>query len=223
MEPADDEVRESLKRMRKWNDGQTLTHSTITDTTSEKHKHAILFDAWIDPRYATTGSMNSCKLKRSAKLSKIFHSPENQEWVDERIQSVTTEAFLEVESAVLSNISVDVVQSLRRARHVPVALALTQKLWTELQSKRKWCERPYFTVLLMNTVLDAVLRLLRSEGLLTIEESIWFQSLFEWNNDDLHNNCILLTDGGGNARIEDILAIINRMHLVRKLHKGKPR
>ena len=64
----------------------------------------------------------------------------------------------------------------------------------------------------MNTVLDAILRLLRSEGLLTKEESEWFSQTFDIDSEN--NVCILPTDGGGNACIFKVLELINGMRLV---------
>lgn len=72
-------------------------------------------------------------------------------------------------------------------------------------------------------MLDATLGILRSAGLFTVDESEWFQCLFGWDNEELvRNKCILLTDGGGNAKITDLLALLNRMHLVRNYAKENP-
>ena len=92
-----------------------------------------------------------------------------------------------------------------------MALALTDELWAKLLTEQEWIDRPYFGLLLINTVLDAILRLLRSEGLLTKDESPWFQNYFDWEPKD--DSCILPTDGGGNADLELLREIVNRMHV----------
>ena len=186
-----------------------LTHKTLVDWP-EKHK--TLFNAWIDPKYATSASMSSPKYRRNEETKKIFNLPENDEWVDAKLASDTTEAFRVIEAAITKNITNDHTRKLRMARHLPVALALTDDLWNELLVQEEWKERPYFSLLIINTVLDSIHRLLRSEGLLTMEESPWFQHNFDCDAED--DMCILPTDGGGNADIDRVLALINHMRLI---------
>ena len=105
------------------------------------------------------------------------------------------------------------MRRMRMARHYPVALALTDDLWAELLTKEPWIERPYFGLHMINTVLDALLRLLRSEGLLTLDESRWFQDHFD--SYPKEDTCILPTDGGGNADIDEVVSTLNDMELIK--------
>ena len=182
-----------------------VTHKNVVEWPT---RHKVLFSAWIDPRFAT-----SAKYRRNPKLREIFNLPEDDEWIDSKLLSQTTESFREIELAIQKDLSNDATRRMRMARHYPVALALTDDLWAELLTKENWIERPYFGLLIINTVLDAILRLLRSEGLLTLDESPWFQNHFDLNPKD--GSCILPTDGGGNADIDAVMAIINDMQLIK--------
>ncbi len=64
--------------------------------------------------------MASPKYRRKPKVREIFNPPENDEWIDSKLLSETTEAFREIELAIQEDLDNDSMRRMRMARHYPL-------------------------------------------------------------------------------------------------------